>query len=90
MGVTLSEPRLESKKHRRQSRKKVNQSLLDDLDELDDDDDDDEYLEDNPIIRAMEQENLQDIEDEAFEQGDDDDILLCLDCFEDIEGEEKF
>lgn len=88
MGVTLSEPRLESKKHRRQSRKKVNQSLLDDLDELDDDDD--EYLEDNPIIRAMEQENLQDIEDEAFEQGDDDDILLCLDCFEDIEGEEKF
>uniref|UniRef100_A0A803M6Q3 Uncharacterized protein n=1 Tax=Chenopodium quinoa TaxID=63459 RepID=A0A803M6Q3_CHEQI len=55
MGVTLAEPRLEPKKHRRQSRKKMNQSLLDELDELDDDDD--EYLEDNPIIRAMEQEN---------------------------------
>uniref|UniRef100_A0A803L165 Uncharacterized protein n=1 Tax=Chenopodium quinoa TaxID=63459 RepID=A0A803L165_CHEQI len=55
MGITLAEPRLEPKKHRRQSRKKMNQSLLDELDELDDDDD--EYLEDNPIIRAMEQEN---------------------------------
>ncbi|XP_021747928.1 small ribosomal subunit biogenesis GTPase RsgA 1, mitochondrial-like, partial [Chenopodium quinoa] len=55
MGVTLAEPRLEPKKHRRQSRKKTNQSLLDELDELDDDDD--VYLEDNPIIRAMEQEN---------------------------------
>lgn len=55
MGVTLAEPRLEPKKHRRQSRKKVNQSLLDELDELDEDDD--EYLDDNPIIRAMEKEN---------------------------------
>lgn len=54
MGVTLAEPRLEPKKHRRQSRKRLNQSLLDELDELDDDED---YLEDNPIIRAMEQEN---------------------------------
>lgn len=55
MGVTVSEPKLELKKHRRQSRKKLNQSLLDELDELDEDDDND--LEDNPIIRAMEQEN---------------------------------
>ncbi|KAL8043743.1 hypothetical protein ABFX02_08G005300 [Erythranthe guttata] len=38
-GVKQSEPRLEAKKHRRQSRKKVNQSLLDDLDDDDDDDD---------------------------------------------------
>lgn len=54
MGVTLSEPRLEPKKHRRQSRKKINQSLLDELDVLDEEDD---HLEENPIIRAMEQEN---------------------------------
>ncbi|KAL2903640.1 Small ribosomal subunit biogenesis GTPase RsgA 1 mitochondrial [Bienertia sinuspersici] len=56
LGVTLSEPRLEPKKHRRQSRKKVNQSLLDELEELDEDEDEDD-LEDNPIIRAMENEN---------------------------------
>ena len=55
MGVTVAEPKLELKRHRRQSRKKLNQSLLDELDELDEDDEDD--LEDNPIIRAMEQEN---------------------------------
>ncbi|EPS60600.1 hypothetical protein M569_14201, partial [Genlisea aurea] len=39
MGIQQAEPRLEPKKHRRQSRKKVNQSLLDDLDDDDDDDD---------------------------------------------------
>ncbi|KAK9675411.1 hypothetical protein RND81_11G006100 [Saponaria officinalis] len=54
MGVTQAEPRLELKKHRRVSRKKMNQSILDDLDELDDDYD--EALEDNPIIQAMEHE----------------------------------
>ncbi|KAG8384917.1 hypothetical protein BUALT_Bualt04G0168000 [Buddleja alternifolia] len=38
LGVKQAEPRLELKKHRRQSRKRVNQSILDELDELDDDD----------------------------------------------------
>lgn len=37
-GVQQAEPRLEPKKHRRQSRKRLNQSILDELDELDDDD----------------------------------------------------
>lgn len=37
LGVKQAEPRLEPKKHRRQSRKTVNQSLLDEFDELDDD-----------------------------------------------------
>lgn len=49
-----AEPRLEPKKHRRQSRKTVNQSILDELD----DDDDDETLDcENPILRAMKEEN---------------------------------
>ncbi|KAF7130338.1 hypothetical protein RHSIM_Rhsim10G0039300 [Rhododendron simsii] len=38
MGVKQAEPRLERKKHRRQSRKTVNQSILEELDDLDDDD----------------------------------------------------
>ncbi|XP_073150195.1 small ribosomal subunit biogenesis GTPase RsgA 1, mitochondrial [Henckelia pumila] len=42
LGIKQAEPRLELKKHRRQSRKKLNQSLLDELDELDDDDDNEE------------------------------------------------
>lgn len=55
LGVKQAEPRLEPKKHRRQSRKTVNQSILD---ELDDDDDDDETLDsENPILRAMKEEN---------------------------------
>ena len=41
MGVKQAEPRLELKKHRRVSRKKINQSILDeiedDIDDLDDD-----------------------------------------------------
>lgn len=53
LGVKQAEPRLEPKKHRRLSRKKVNQSLLDELDELDDD----EIFDEDPIIRAMRQEN---------------------------------
>lgn len=36
-GVQQAEPLLERKKHRRQSRKKTNQSILDEVDELDDD-----------------------------------------------------
>ncbi|KAL1564262.1 thiamine phosphate phosphatase [Salvia divinorum] len=55
LGVKQAEPRLEPKKHRRQSRKTVNQSILD---ELDDEDDDDETLDsENPILRAMKEEN---------------------------------
>ncbi|XP_040967648.1 small ribosomal subunit biogenesis GTPase RsgA 1, mitochondrial isoform X2 [Gossypium hirsutum] len=56
MGVQQAEPRLEPKKHRRQSRKRINQSLLDELDELEDDDDSLD-LENDPIIRAIENEN---------------------------------
>lgn len=55
MGVQQAEPRLELKKHRRQSRKRMNQSILDDLDELDDDDSLD--IENDPIIRAINNEN---------------------------------
>lgn len=58
MGVQQAEPRLEPKKHRRQSRKRINQSILDELDELDDDDNDDEIdLENDPIVRAIRNEN---------------------------------
>ncbi|OIV98464.1 hypothetical protein TanjilG_16791 [Lupinus angustifolius] len=55
LGVQQAEPRLEPKKHRRQSRKRVNQSILDELD----DDDDDTLLdeEDDPILRALRNEN---------------------------------
>ncbi|KAL9398136.1 hypothetical protein Peur_007097 [Populus x canadensis] len=57
MGVKQAEPRLEPKKHRRQSRKRINQSILDELNELDDDEDllDDEN---DPILRALKNENL--------------------------------
>ncbi|XP_030527452.1 small ribosomal subunit biogenesis GTPase RsgA 1, mitochondrial-like [Rhodamnia argentea] len=56
MGVQQAEPRLEPKKHRRTSRKKINQSLLDEWDELDDDDNllDDEN---DPVLRALRKEN---------------------------------
>ncbi|KAF5449361.1 hypothetical protein F2P56_029817 [Juglans regia] len=54
MGVQQAEPRLEPKKHRRKSRKSINQSILD---ELDDDDDDDLEVENDPILRAMRNEN---------------------------------
>ncbi|TVU13965.1 hypothetical protein EJB05_37405, partial [Eragrostis curvula] len=43
MGVKQAEPRLELKKHRRVSRKKINQSILDEIDD-DLDDLDDDYL----------------------------------------------
>ena len=55
MGVQQAEPRLELKKHRRQSRKRINQSILDDIDELDDDDSLD--LANDPIVRAIKNEN---------------------------------
>ena len=58
MGVQQAEPRLEPKKHRRVSRKRINQSILDELDELDDNDDDSSVDEENdPILRAMKNEN---------------------------------
>ncbi|GMH20783.1 hypothetical protein Nepgr_022625 [Nepenthes gracilis] len=53
MGVMQAEPRLQLKKHRRQSRKRINQSLLDELD----DEQDDPLDAENPISRAMEQED---------------------------------
>ncbi|GFY88137.1 minichromosome maintenance (MCM2/3/5) family protein [Actinidia rufa] len=55
MGVKQAEPRLEPKKHRRQSRKMMNQSILNDMDELDDDDNDN--LDDDPIFRAMQHDS---------------------------------
>ncbi|KAJ9554509.1 hypothetical protein OSB04_018554 [Centaurea solstitialis] len=55
MGVKQAEPRLEMKKHRRQSRKRTNQSFLGDLEE-ELEDDDESFLEDDPIIRAVENE----------------------------------
>ena len=45
-GVKIAEPRLELKKHRRQSRKSLNQSILEELDKLDDEDDEDDYYDD--------------------------------------------
>ncbi|XP_076916604.1 small ribosomal subunit biogenesis GTPase RsgA 1, mitochondrial-like, partial [Bidens hawaiensis] len=56
MGVKQAEPRLEPKKHRRQSRKTTNQSILHDLENELEDEDDESYLDDDPIIRAMENE----------------------------------
>ncbi|KAJ1391614.1 RsgA GTPase domain [Sesbania bispinosa] len=53
MGVQQAEPRLEPKKHRRQSRKRINQSILDELD--DDDNLPDE--EDDPVLKALRNEN---------------------------------
>jgi ribosome biogenesis GTPase / thiamine phosphate phosphatase len=43
MGVKQAEPRLELEKHRRVSRKKINQSIQDEIDD-DLDDLDDDYL----------------------------------------------
>ncbi|GJN03180.1 hypothetical protein PR202_ga20590 [Eleusine coracana subsp. coracana] len=48
MGVKQAEPRLEFKKHRRVSRKKINQSILDEIDD-DLDDFDDDYLSSNVL-----------------------------------------
>ncbi|KAK6930838.1 RsgA GTPase domain [Dillenia turbinata] len=55
LGVKQAEPKLEIKKHRRQSRKRINQSVLDELDELDDDDE--VAMENDPFLKALEQEN---------------------------------
>lgn len=45
-----AEPRLEPKKHRRRSRKTVNQSILDELDELIDDEEDEILDDENPSL----------------------------------------
>ncbi|XP_042498476.1 small ribosomal subunit biogenesis GTPase RsgA 1, mitochondrial isoform X2 [Macadamia integrifolia] len=58
MGIQQAEPRLEMKKHRRQSRKRMNQSILEELDELDDVDEDNmENVEDGTVLRATGHEN---------------------------------
>ncbi|KAJ0900019.1 putative ribosome biogenesis GTPase RsgA, nucleic acid-binding protein [Helianthus annuus] len=56
MGIKQAEPRLEPKKHRRQSRKTTKQSFLNDLENELEEEDDESYLDDDPIIRAMENE----------------------------------
>lgn len=57
-GVQQAEPRLEPKKHRRKSRKSINQSILDELDELDELDGEEDLEEENdPILRALRNEN---------------------------------
>lgn len=58
MGVQKAEPRLEPKKHRRQSRKKINQSILDELEEELDDDDNLLDEENDPFLKALRNENL--------------------------------
>lgn len=56
-GVKQPEPRLEPKKHRRQSRKSLNQSILDALDEYYEDDDEKTIDDEDPISRVTRQEN---------------------------------
>ncbi|KAL5075918.1 hypothetical protein RYX36_014902 [Vicia faba] len=58
MGSQQAEPRLELKKHRRQSRKKTNQSILDELHDDDDEDEDNLLDEENdPFLNALRNEN---------------------------------
>uniref|UniRef100_A0A1J3EIC1 Putative ribosome biogenesis GTPase RsgA n=1 Tax=Noccaea caerulescens TaxID=107243 RepID=A0A1J3EIC1_NOCCA len=55
MGVKQAEPRLQPKKHRRESRKKVKQTMISELDEFEDEDSDLD-IEDDPIVQAIENE----------------------------------
>lgn len=55
MGVKQAEPRLQPKKHRRESRKKVKQTRISELDEFEDEESDWD-LEDDPIVQAIENE----------------------------------
>ncbi|CAN8238628.1 unnamed protein product [Cochlearia groenlandica] len=55
MGVKHAEPRLEPKKHRRESRKKVKQTMISELQDFDDEDSDLD-IEDDPIVQAIENE----------------------------------
>jgi len=56
MGVKHAEPRLMPKKHRRESRKKTKQTMISELDEFEDEDSD-LYIENDPIVQAIENEN---------------------------------
>lgn len=56
MGVKHAEPRLVPKKHRRESRKKTKQTMINELDEFEDEDSDLD-VETDPIILAIENEN---------------------------------
>uniref|UniRef100_M4CJ42 EngC GTPase domain-containing protein n=1 Tax=Brassica campestris TaxID=3711 RepID=M4CJ42_BRACM len=55
MGVKQAEPRLQPKKHRRESRKKVKQTMISELDEYEDEESDLD-IEDDPIVQAIENE----------------------------------
>ncbi|RID55445.1 hypothetical protein BRARA_G02707 [Brassica rapa] len=55
MGVKQAEPRLQPKKHRRESRKKVKQTMISELDEYEDEESDLD-VEDDPIVQAIENE----------------------------------
>lgn len=55
MGVKQAEPRLQPKKHRRESRKKVKQTMISELDEFEDEESDLD-IEDDPIVQAIENE----------------------------------
>ncbi|KAL1216446.1 Small ribosomal subunit biogenesis GTPase RsgA 1 [Cardamine amara subsp. amara] len=57
MGVKQAEPRLQPKKHRRESRKKTKQTMISELDEFEDEDSDWD-IEDDPIVQAIEDENI--------------------------------
>ncbi|CAH8362852.1 unnamed protein product [Eruca vesicaria subsp. sativa] len=55
MGVKQAEPRLQPKKHRRESRKKVKQTMISELDEYEEEESDLD-IEDDPIVLAIENE----------------------------------
>ncbi|KAJ0256053.1 Small ribosomal subunit biogenesis GTPase RsgA 1 [Hirschfeldia incana] len=55
MGVKQAEPRLQPKKHRRESRKKVKQTKISELEEYEDEESDWD-IEDDPIVQAIENE----------------------------------
>lgn len=57
MGVQKAEPRLELKKHRRQSRKKINQSILDELEKELEDEENLIDEENDPVLKALKDES---------------------------------
>ncbi|KFK41148.1 hypothetical protein AALP_AA2G091700 [Arabis alpina] len=56
MGVKQAEPRLQPKKHRRESRKKVKQTMISELDDLEDEESDLDIEDDPIVIIAIENE----------------------------------
>ncbi|KAJ4837355.1 hypothetical protein Tsubulata_008337 [Turnera subulata] len=71
-GIRQAEPRLELKKHRKESRKRINQTILAEMAELnDDDDDDDDDFEDDDDDDDDDDEDEDDDDDD--DDGDDDD-----------------